>query len=86
VTVSSARRSEIGALAHLWYDGWQDAHAAILPKVLARARTCESFVAQLEAALGHVRVIGPSGAPLGLCMVITNLSGTMPIDPSAASV
>lgn len=27
-----AERSEVGALARLWYDAWQDAHAAILPE------------------------------------------------------
>lgn len=67
--VRPAERSEISALARLWYDGWQDAHAAILPEALARGRTLESFAARLEAALGDVSVIGPIGAPLGLCML-----------------
>jgi GNAT superfamily N-acetyltransferase len=61
--------SEIGALARLWYDGWQDAHAAILPAALARARTLDSFTKRLAAALGDVRVIGPAGAPLGFCLL-----------------
>jgi GNAT superfamily N-acetyltransferase len=61
--------SETGALARLWYDGWQDAHAAILPPALARARTRESFAERMAAALADVRVIGPQGAPLGFAML-----------------
>ena len=61
--------SETGALARLWYDGWQDAHAAILPAALARARTRESFAERMAAALADVRVIGPQGAPLGFAML-----------------
>jgi hypothetical protein len=72
MNVRSAERREIGALARLWYRGWQDAHAAILPAVLARDRTLESLAQRLEAALGDVRVIGPAGAPLGFCMLKGN--------------
>ena len=61
--------SETGALARLWYDGWQDAHAAILPPALARARTRASFAERMAAALADVRVIGPQGAPLGFVML-----------------
>jgi GNAT superfamily N-acetyltransferase len=61
--------SETGALARLWHDGWQDAHATILPATLARARTRESFAERMAAALADVRVIGPQGAPLGFAML-----------------
>ena len=64
-----ADASETGALTRLWYDGWQDAHAAILPPALARARTRESFAERMAAALADVRVIGPQGAPLGFAML-----------------
>jgi GNAT superfamily N-acetyltransferase len=72
MNVRPAKPSEIGALARLWYDAWQDAHAAIVPAALARARTLESFAERLEAALGEVRVVGPVGAPLGFCMLKGN--------------
>jgi ribosomal protein S18 acetylase RimI-like enzyme len=65
----AAGPDEIPALARLWYDGWQDAHAAILPEALARARTLESFRERLVSALSDTRVVGPWGAPLGLCML-----------------
>ena len=61
--------SETRVLTHLWYDGWQDAHAAILPPALARARTLENFAERMSAALADVRVIGPQGAPLGFAML-----------------
>ena len=69
MTARSADPSETGALARLWYDGWQDAHATILPPALARARTRESFAERMAAALADVRVIGPQGTPLGFAML-----------------
>jgi GNAT superfamily N-acetyltransferase len=67
--VRAAEPIEIDHLARLWHDGWIDAHAEILPAELRRRRTLESFRDRLQAALSTVRVVGPSGAPLGLCMV-----------------
>lgn len=67
--VRAAEEAEVAHLADLWYDGWQDAHARILPAALARLRTRESFEDRLRAALSTVRVVGPPGAPVGLCMV-----------------
>lgn len=69
MTARDAQASEVAALARLWHDGWQDAHAAILPAALARWRTQESFEARLWAALPSVRAIGPVGAPEGFCML-----------------
>lgn len=67
--VRAADASEIDHLAMLWHEGWQDAHARIMPAELARHRTIESFRHRLEAALPTVRVSGPSGQPTGFCMV-----------------
>jgi ribosomal protein S18 acetylase RimI-like enzyme len=67
--VRAAKEVEIDHLARLWYDGWQDAHARILPSELARHRTLEDFRYRLQAALSSVRVTGPSGQPVGFCMV-----------------
>jgi GNAT superfamily N-acetyltransferase len=64
--VRFAEESELDSLATLWHDGWQDAHASILPAELARFRTRESFRERLSAALADTRVVGPMGAPLGL--------------------
>lgn len=66
--VRAAASSEIDALARLWFDGWQDAHAALLPDELRQLRTIESFTERLTEALTEVRTAGPDGAPLGLAI------------------
>jgi ribosomal protein S18 acetylase RimI-like enzyme len=67
--VRSAEAAEIEQLAKIWYDGWQDAHARILPAELARIRTLESFKDRLESSLTEVRVAGPPLDPAGFCIV-----------------
>jgi GNAT superfamily N-acetyltransferase len=67
--VRSAEAAEIDHLAKVWYDGWQDAHARILPADLARIRTLESFRERLRAALPSVRVVGSFPRPVGFCIV-----------------
>jgi ribosomal protein S18 acetylase RimI-like enzyme len=67
--VRAAEPAEIDDLARLWYDGWQDAHAPILPTELKRRRTLESFRERLEAALSRTRVIGPPGSPVGFSII-----------------
>ena len=67
--IRDAEESELGPLARLWYDAWQDAHAQILPAALTRLRTLESFEERLRAALPYVRVVGRPAVPLGFCIV-----------------
>lgn len=67
--VRPADEADIDHLARVWYDGWQDAHARILPAALARLRTLESFRDRLVAALPGIRVVGPLGSPLGFHML-----------------
>jgi GNAT superfamily N-acetyltransferase len=70
--VRAAEHGEIDHIAKLWYDGWIDAHARIVPPQLTRIRTFESFKERIAAALPGVRVAGPSGDPLGFCIVRDN--------------
>ena len=67
--VRSADEGEIDQLARIWFDGWQDAHAKILPVELARLRTLESLRDRMKSALSDVRVVGPPGAPVGFYML-----------------
>ena len=69
MNVRAADEVEIGHLATLWFDGWHDAHAQIVPAELTRVRTLESFGTRLQADLSSVRVVGPLGAPVGFCIV-----------------
>lgn len=64
--IRNAQSADLDALARLWFDGWQEAHAPILPAELARHRTLESFRARLASALHEVRVMGEAGQPLGM--------------------
>jgi GNAT superfamily N-acetyltransferase len=69
MNVRAAEEVEIDHLARLWYDGWQDAHAAIVPAALKRLRTLESFRHRLRAALCDARTIGPVGAAAGFTIL-----------------
>lgn len=66
--VRDAEETEIESLARLWYDGWQDAHAAIVPPGLIRLRTLESFAERLRDGLPSVRVVDVAGEPAGFSM------------------
>src|SRR4051812_47844447 len=67
--VRDAHPDEIDALARLWFDGWRDAHAQLLPSELVRDRTPESLRGRLEQMLPRVRVAGPRGTPVGFHVV-----------------
>jgi GNAT superfamily N-acetyltransferase len=67
--VRAAEEAEVDHLARVWYDAWQDAHAQIVPAELTRARTLDSLRDRLQAALSHVRVVGPIGEPVGFCII-----------------
>jgi GNAT superfamily N-acetyltransferase len=67
--VRNADADELDRLATVWRDAWLDGHAAIVPEELTRLRTFESFRDRLRGALANVRVVGPSGSPLGFYML-----------------
>ena len=67
--VRAAEENEIERLARIWYQGWLDAHAEIVPAELKRVRTLESFGSRLETMLEHVGVVGPPGEPVGFYML-----------------
>lgn len=59
--------TELDQLAGIWFEGWQDAHAEILPKELKEDRTFESCRTRLADLLEATSVLGPIGAPYGFC-------------------
>jgi GNAT superfamily N-acetyltransferase len=69
MNVRDAHESEVDQLASVWYEAWQSGHADLLPPALVRLRTLESFRGRVEANLTSFRVIGPIGAPGGLCSI-----------------
>jgi GNAT superfamily N-acetyltransferase len=60
---------EVPFVAQLWFDGWQDAHADVLPAELAAHRTLESFIARLRDACEDVFVVGPHNVPIGFYLL-----------------
>lgn len=68
-TIRKPTKSELPALAQLWYDGWQVAHAAHVPASLTAIRTLDSFEIRLKEHFNTTRVIGEVGIPLGLCII-----------------
>jgi GNAT superfamily N-acetyltransferase len=69
MSIRAARPQEVDAIAQLWFDGWQDAHATIVPSALTTARTLPSFRDRLEAALDRVYVAEAEGRLAGFYMV-----------------
>ena len=55
--VRSADAAEIEHLAQLWYDGWHQAHASLVPQELTRLRTTESFRERLQAGDSDAQVL-----------------------------
>jgi len=69
VKVRAADEADVERLAKIWFDGWHDAHASIVPAGLTRLRTLESFQDRLRADLRTVRVASIAGAPVGFSML-----------------
>jgi GNAT superfamily N-acetyltransferase len=69
VKVRSADERDLDQLAQVWFDGWHESHAQIVPPELTRLRTVDSFRDRLRAALPDVRVVDASGVPVGFSVV-----------------
>jgi ribosomal protein S18 acetylase RimI-like enzyme len=69
MNVRPAEPDDLDALARLWFDVWQDSHAALMPDELRKLRTLESFRERLGHMQADTRAIGPVGAPIAFCAV-----------------
>lgn len=56
-------------LAWIWFEGWHDAHAGIIPDQVVRLRTFESFRQRLPHVLPELRTAGAGGRPMGFAIV-----------------
>lgn len=79
----SADAADLDALALLWFEGWQDAHADILPAEIAADRTLVSFRERLAERLADVRTIGSAGRPIGFSLLKENELYQFYVDGSA---
>ena len=68
-TPRRAEPNEIGPTTDMWHDIWQETQAPFVPDDLIRLRTKDDFHARLIQMADRLRVIGPEGAPFGLCVI-----------------
>lgn len=66
--VRKATADDVDSLTKIWFDGWRDAHLAIVPAELAEVRTFENFRRRLADGIAEVRVLGDLGKPLGFTL------------------
>ena len=67
-TIRKPAQSELPALAQLWYDGWQEAHAAHEPASLTAIRMLDSFETRQKGHFDTTGGNGASGTTPGLCI------------------
>jgi ribosomal protein S18 acetylase RimI-like enzyme len=67
--VRPATADEIDQLAELWYEVWHESHAGLVPEDLTRLRTADSFRDRLRNMFSDIRVVGPSGSPVGFSVI-----------------
>lgn len=67
-----ATDADVATLARIWYEGWQDAHATLLPDELRALRTEASFAERLRARLADTRVLHTEGKPQGFATLRDN--------------
>ena len=69
VIIRQATQQDVERLTDIWFAGWQDGHANVVPAELARLRTWDSFKERLQAAMISVRVAEIRNAILGFSMI-----------------
>lgn len=69
IEIRNADISEATSLAKMWFDGWHDAHASLVPEQLTRLRTLEDFDDRIRRGLANIRVAGAVGEPTGFYIV-----------------
>lgn len=60
---------DMTAVATLWHAAWHEAHARHLPVKISAQRDLQSFQSRLSTMVSVTYVIGPLGAPVGLCAI-----------------
>jgi len=70
VTVRSATRDDVPAVAEIWYHGWRDGHDGHVPAELAEARSHESFRSRAAQRVDDTTVATVDGVVAGFVMVL----------------
>lgn len=67
--IKTLTRTQSDDVAKLWFDGWHDGHANIVPTALGEMRTLDSFQARTLEHLDQTLVAIDEGQVLGFVMV-----------------
>ncbi|WP_340687305.1 GNAT family N-acetyltransferase [Amycolatopsis coloradensis] len=68
--VRAATSADAGAIAKIWFHGWQDGHLGNVPDSLVRIRTRESFWERAAERVGDTTVAVLDGEVAGFVMVV----------------
>ena len=69
MTPRPALPADLPAAARLWHRAWHEAHDPLVPAGIAMMRRPEDFATRLAGFGAALRVAGPEGAPVGLCVI-----------------
>lgn len=69
MTPRPALPADLPAAARLWHRAWHEAHDPLVPARFAMMRRPEDFATRLAGFGAALRVAGPEGAPVGLCVI-----------------
>ncbi len=64
-----AEAEEAEPLALMWRTAWRDGHLGHVPEELVAQRSPDLFLKRTHDNLSRMKVAGPLGRPLGLCIV-----------------
>lgn len=68
-SIRDARAEDIEAVACIWFAGWHEAHARLVPEEVTRLRSIEFFCGRLSEILRSVRVATVRGDVAGFAIV-----------------
>jgi GNAT superfamily N-acetyltransferase len=77
MSLRAARPEDLPALAVLWHDAWHEAHGALVPPALARARSLANFRDRLPRLVPGLRLAADPAGLLGFCAVTTDPPGEL---------
>ncbi|MEV7549855.1 GNAT family N-acetyltransferase [Amycolatopsis sp. NPDC089917] len=70
LTLRQAAPADAGAVAEIWYHGWQDGHLGNVPDSLVRVRTRDSFSERAANRVGDTTVAVVDDEVAGFVMVV----------------
>ena len=82
-TPRPAGPEDMEMLGTLWHAGWHDAHARIVAPDLVAMRRLEVFSRRLTEVGDRMRIAGPVGQPLGLCIIEDDMIDQLFVAPEA---